>query len=307
MENQYTPNQYRLIGENLPMWLVMGMLLFGVLGSVITAKLLLTSETQIEMLMHWVQSNSKESVSDPPSPVSGTTEIPMAGALQNQTAEQIDQIPQMLRSELQSLHVESKEIQGVSTGFSTKNGGRPTATASPVASTEQKVSITHESLTVKAREDTQQLSSLSTDGKTDSTPSTRTAPARNQLRDCPPLFTVTFDRGSTRPIELDLSKKATKLQEWLNIHPETILHIEGHTDSTGPEELNLLISHRRAKVVYELLARAGIAKNQMQKRAFGEYTPLAGLPTKSGNNRRVFLRTGKAHECQESQQDRELR
>ncbi len=307
MENQYIPNQYHLIGENVPMWLVMGMMLFGVLGSVITAQLLLTSEIQSEMLMPWAKSNSKESVSNPPSSVSGTTEIPLAGTLQHLTAEQIDQIPQMLRSELQSLHAESKETQGVSTSFSTENGDRPAVTASPVASTEQKVSITDESLTVRAREDTHQLFSLSTDSKTDSTPLTRTAPASNQLRDCPPLFTVTFDRGNIRPIELDLNKKATKLRDWLNFHPETILHIEGHTDSTGPEELNLLISHRRAKVVYELLARAGIAKNQMLKRAFGEHTPLAGLPTKSGNNRRVFLRTGKAHECQESRQERELR
>ena len=122
----------------------------------------------------------------------------------------------------------------------------------------------------------------------------------HQIQDCAPLFFYQFKHGSTRPIDVYLSEKATKLSEWLSHHPDAIVLIEGHADSTGPEEFNLLISHRRALAVSKLLATAGVKSEQMITQAFGEYSPILGLPPESEKNRRVSLRVKGAQACQDA-------
>lgn len=145
------------------------------------------------------------------------------------------------------------------------------------------------------------LTSDSPDSQTELTPRSR---IESQV-ECPPLFTVTFKRNSIKPIEQDLNEKATQLRKWLNRYPQTILFIEERSDLSIPTELNLSIIQRY--VVYELLAKSGIAKSQMDMRAFDEFAPLVAIPTEPGNNRRVFLRVEGLHGCPVSQEYGEIR
>jgi flagellar motor protein MotB len=115
--------------------------------------------------------------------------------------------------------------------------------------------------------------------------------------DCAPLFFVRFKRDGIQPLESDLAEKAHKLHDWLKLHPQTELLVEGHADASGSDEYNLFISHRRAKAVYKLLVNLGIPEQQMAIRALGEYSPLSGVPAKSAKNRRVTLRIEGVRAC----------
>lgn len=117
------------------------------------------------------------------------------------------------------------------------------------------------------------------------------------IQACPPLFFVHFKSSGVRPIDPDLSVKVKKLQVWLSTHPNAKLIIEGHTDSHGAEEWNLLISHRRAKMVEKILASVGVPHSQMTVRALGEYAPFEGHSPESAINRRVTLRLSEADPC----------
>ena len=84
---------------------------------------------------------------------------------------------------------------------------------------------------------------------------------------------------------MDLNQLRTYLRE----HPQAKLSIEGHADSTGAENYNLLLSYRRAKAVGSLLARAGMPEQRMLIRAAGDRGNIEGLPGESGENRRVVV------------------
>lgn len=77
----------------------------------------------------------------------------------------------------------------------------------------------------------------------------------------------------------------------LNRYPETNIKIEGHTDSTGPEEYNQKLSERRAEAVKnELLAR-NVQDYRLQTIGYGETRPIATNETPEGRqqNRRVQI------------------
>ena len=69
--------------------------------------------------------------------------------------------------------------------------------------------------------------------------------------------------------------------------------IEGHTDSTGPEEYNLKLGDDRAMAVRNYLHdQHGIALNRMQVISYGETKPVADNKTKENRaqNRRVVIK-----------------
>ncbi|MCC5920459.1 MAG: OmpA family protein [Cyclobacteriaceae bacterium] len=70
---------------------------------------------------------------------------------------------------------------------------------------------------------------------------------------------------------------------------QVIVRIEGHTDSTGPEEYNLGLSRRRAEAVKNYLRAEGIDTDRIETRAYGENRPKASNETIEGRkqNRRV--------------------
>lgn len=70
------------------------------------------------------------------------------------------------------------------------------------------------------------------------------------------------------------------------------IEVQGHTDSQGSAESNLLLSQRRAEAVRDYLIRVhGISPDRLAARGYGESEPLASNDTEAGRaqNRRVEL------------------
>jgi outer membrane protein OmpA-like peptidoglycan-associated protein len=68
------------------------------------------------------------------------------------------------------------------------------------------------------------------------------------------------------------------------------LEIQGHTDSTGPEEWNLLLGKKRAEAVLDYLYKKHhIPLHRMQVISFGSSSPIGDNKTVEGRaeNRRV--------------------
>src|SRR5438128_6643087 len=69
------------------------------------------------------------------------------------------------------------------------------------------------------------------------------------------------------------------------------LEIQGHTDSTGPAELNVKLGEARAEAVRRFLNKEGIALNRMSTISYGKEEPVDSNKTKAGRakNRRVVV------------------
>lgn len=74
-------------------------------------------------------------------------------------------------------------------------------------------------------------------------------------------------------------------------YPNERFEVEGHTDSTGSEELNQKLSQRRADSVRYFLMDAGVPGPQIVARGYGEMRPKASNETPEGRqmNRRVEI------------------
>jgi len=75
----------------------------------------------------------------------------------------------------------------------------------------------------------------------------------------------------------------------LSEHPEVKFSIEGHTDSDGETDSNLILSEERAKTVMDQLVSMGIDADRVTSRGFGESKPVDtnGTPEGKAANRRV--------------------
>lgn len=84
-------------------------------------------------------------------------------------------------------------------------------------------------------------------------------------------------------------KSIVKLAEFLKKNSNRNLLIEGHTDSVGSDEYNLVLSNKRADSVKENLLAKGVAPERITTKGYGEKYPVAPNSTKIGrqNNRRV--------------------
>jgi outer membrane protein OmpA-like peptidoglycan-associated protein len=93
----------------------------------------------------------------------------------------------------------------------------------------------------------------------------------------------TLKSGGTRNIE--------KLVTFLNLYPQRRVLIEGFTDSIGSEASNQKLSERRSNAVRTALIDAGISRNRIETRGYGEEYPVAGNDSASGRqlNRRVEI------------------
>ena len=71
-----------------------------------------------------------------------------------------------------------------------------------------------------------------------------------------------------------------------------VIEVEGHTDSTGPDDYNLDLSRRRASSVREYLVDQGVSNSRISARGYGETSPKATNGTAEGRqlNRRVEIR-----------------
>lgn len=102
---------------------------------------------------------------------------------------------------------------------------------------------------------------------------------------------VTFDTNSAivRP---GLYSEIDRIASVLIKYPDTVIQVEGHTDSTGSESYNMDLSSRRAEAVKNLLVQKGVEPSRILTIAYGESKPIASNDSDYGRakNRRVEIK-----------------
>jgi OOP family OmpA-OmpF porin len=96
-----------------------------------------------------------------------------------------------------------------------------------------------------------------------------------------------FDKADVR---LEYKDEMEALAKFLEEHPNATGLIQGFTDSTGPEEYNLQLSHRRVESVRDYLAQNfNLDPGRLVLQWYGPANPIASNDTREGRakNRRV--------------------
>lgn len=122
---------------------------------------------------------------------------------------------------------------------------------------------------------------------------------------------ITFDSGLLFDVNRAEIKPASRenlvqLALILNKYDDTLVLIEGHTDSTGPEDYNLTLSQNRANAVAAVLAGQRVDATRFTIMGYGESQPVDDNATVEGraNNRRVDLAIMANEKLKEVAEDR---
>jgi len=101
---------------------------------------------------------------------------------------------------------------------------------------------------------------------------------------------ITFDLNQTS-VRSQFAGTLESVATVLNKFDQTVIQIEGHTDSQGADSYNQLLSERRASSVRDFLLNQGIESRRTRAVGYGERSPVASNGTESGReqNRRVEL------------------
>jgi outer membrane protein OmpA-like peptidoglycan-associated protein len=107
---------------------------------------------------------------------------------------------------------------------------------------------------------------------------------------------ITFDSGILFNIDSYKLSEASltnlgDLSRTLQKYNDTNILVEGHTDSTGTEEHNKILSEQRAGAVADFLKSYGVAGMRITTNGYGEAQPVASNATAEGRqqNRRVDI------------------
>jgi outer membrane protein OmpA-like peptidoglycan-associated protein len=86
-------------------------------------------------------------------------------------------------------------------------------------------------------------------------------------------------------------RNVQKLADFLNQSTRTNVLIEGHTDNTGSNSHNQILSEQRANVVKMALIDMGVSSDRISTRGYGEQYPVASNDTAANRqlNRRVEI------------------
>ena len=101
---------------------------------------------------------------------------------------------------------------------------------------------------------------------------------------------ITFDtneayiKKSFQPVVVSISKV-------LKEYNKTFIQINGYTDSTGNDSINIPLSVKRANAVADFLKIQGVASNRIIANGYGSANPIASNDTAAGRqqNRRVEI------------------
>jgi outer membrane protein OmpA-like peptidoglycan-associated protein len=101
---------------------------------------------------------------------------------------------------------------------------------------------------------------------------------------------VLFDTGKY-DLHPGTREKLARLSGIMLAHPGLNLEVEGHTDSTGSDELNQTLSERRAETVRGYLIQQGLVADHVTAKGFGKTMPVADNNSAAGRqqNRRVEI------------------
>lgn len=101
---------------------------------------------------------------------------------------------------------------------------------------------------------------------------------------------VSFDVNSAT-IKPEALTTYSKIANVLKTYDKTVIHIVGHTDSTGSADYNQGLSQRRASSVSSYLAQGGVQATRVREEGRGLREPIAdnGTPEGRTKNRRVDI------------------
>lgn len=101
---------------------------------------------------------------------------------------------------------------------------------------------------------------------------------------------VTFEFNSAR-LEPESRTVLDNVATDLKRYPRLKIELQGHTDSSGPDEYNLKLSQQRADAVRTYLIDQGVPESQLVARGYGESQPIEDNSTEAGRalNRRVVM------------------
>lgn len=116
--------------------------------------------------------------------------------------------------------------------------------------------------------------------------------------------TVLFDLNKAT-IRTESEEALQSIADIMMEYPNTVFHIEGHTDSTGSDQYNLKLSKERAASVKSWLEGHGIPTNRLTSEGYGESQPIATNSTSAGrqDNRRVEISLDKDKEMKDSSEN----
>jgi outer membrane protein OmpA-like peptidoglycan-associated protein len=102
------------------------------------------------------------------------------------------------------------------------------------------------------------------------------------------LGDVLFSSGQAMLVEGGRSS-LEEVVDLLQTEPDKKIRVEGHTDSSGDAEANLLLSEQRAQAVLEALVSLGVESDRISSLGMGEDFPIASNEDEDGRarNRRV--------------------
>ncbi|MFZ4582686.1 MAG: OmpA family protein, partial [Paludibacter sp.] len=106
-------------------------------------------------------------------------------------------------------------------------------------------------------------------------------------------YIILFDFNSST-VRSEFYGTIKQLGKMLKENEELKLEIQGHTDSSGDQNVNLLFSERRANSVKRMLVKYGISEDRLRVVGFGEKVPAPGNTNKNRaqrtQNRRVVFK-----------------
>ncbi|MCU7918439.1 MAG: OmpA family protein [Candidatus Thiodiazotropha sp. (ex Dulcina madagascariensis)] len=110
----------------------------------------------------------------------------------------------------------------------------------------------------------------------------------NIILNLPGNITFEVDKSDVKPDFVEILGSVSLV---LNEYKSTMIEVAGHTDSSGSESYNQLLSQQRAHSVSNILARKGIDAVRIDTVGYGESRPTASNATPAGRrqNRRVEL------------------
>lgn len=92
-----------------------------------------------------------------------------------------------------------------------------------------------------------------------------------------------FDSATLKPgAYAEVDRVANVLAQY----PETIIRVEGHTDTKGNEQYNQMLSERRAEAVKAAIIQRGVDPSRIETVGYGESQPVSSV---DALNRRVAV------------------
>jgi len=110
----------------------------------------------------------------------------------------------------------------------------------------------------------------------------------NIILNMPSNITFEVDKSTVKPDFVEVLKSVALI---LKKYKSTMIEVAVHTDSTGSESYNQMLSQQRAQAVSNILISNGVEPVRIDTVGYGETRPIASNATAAGRqqNRRVEL------------------